>query len=355
MDLESDEKLAEQKAIYEELGYTDCSEIKDRNYFHSIYCRCPGGILVECAATAQGAFARDEAESELGTHMLLPPWFEEKRAEIMAMLDPIRVPEGNIPKDAKKVAAATLPDPAPVEASGVSRRKAEFIASDKSKKYAVPTYTQAVRLREAGQSRGLAERAGILLHGRSRTKQEMLNLAAGLEIGGTRWIAPYADNGLWYPGRFMEPLESNEPFLTRSVERCHRLVLDASEGGRLAPHQLFIVGFSQGACIAVEYVLRHAGSCGAIVLFSGSLMGPPGTVWRPAGGGTLRGLQVFITGSDMDEWIPEERSRETARVLTDLGADVDLRIYPSRPHMVSNLELAQARAFLRSRLVEARV
>ena len=136
MDLESDEKLAEQKGIYEELGYTDCSEIKDRNYFHSIYCRCPGGILVECAATAQGAFARDEAESELGTHMLLPPWFEEKRAEIMAMLDPIRVPEGNIPKDAKKVAAATLPDPAPVDtsAAGISRRKAEFIGGDKSKK-----------------------------------------------------------------------------------------------------------------------------------------------------------------------------------------------------------------------------
>jgi hypothetical protein len=129
------EKLAEPKAIYEELGYTDCSEIKDRNYFHSIYCRCPGGILVECAATAQGAFARDEEPSELGTHMLLPPWFEEKRAEIMAMLDPIRVPEGNIPKDAKKVAAATMTSPEPVDtsAAGVSRRKAEFVGGDKPK------------------------------------------------------------------------------------------------------------------------------------------------------------------------------------------------------------------------------
>jgi len=138
MDLESDEKLAEQKGIYEELGYTDCSEIKDRNYFHSIYCRCPGGILVECAATAQGAFARDEDPSELGTHMLLPPWFEEKRAEIMAMLDPIVVPEGNIPKDAKKVAKATLPDTLPAaggtDAAGVSRRKAEFVGGDKSTK-----------------------------------------------------------------------------------------------------------------------------------------------------------------------------------------------------------------------------
>ena len=137
-----------------------------------------------------------------------------------------------------------------------------------------------VRLREAGQPRGLAERAGILLHGRSRTKQEMLDLATGLEIGGTRWIAPYADQGLWYPGRFMEPLESNEPFLTRSVERCHRLVQDASEAGRLGPEQLFIVGFSQGACIAVEYALRHPGCCAAIIAFSGCLMGPPGTDWR---------------------------------------------------------------------------
>lgn len=209
-----------------------------------------------------------------------------------------------------------------------------------------------VRLREAGQPRGSAQRAGILLHGRSRTKQEMLDLAAGLEIGGTRWIAPYADQGLWYPGRFMEPLESNEPFLTRSVARCHRLVEDASEGGRLGPRQTFIVGFSQGACIAIEYALRHPGSVSAIIAFSGCLMGPPGTRWKAAGGRTLQGLHVFLTGSDMDEWIPEQQSRETARVLADLGADVVLRIYPSRPHIVSALELGEAREFLRSRTLE---
>ena len=179
----------------------------------------------------------------------------------------------------------------------------------------------------------------------------MLDLATGLEVGGTRWIAPYADNGLWYPGRFMEPLASNEPFLTRSVERAHRLVEDASDGGRLGPSRIFIVGFSQGACIAVEYALRHPGRCGAIVVFSGCLMGPSGTGWRPAGGQTLEGLHVFLTGSDMDEWIPEERTRETARVLAGLGADVDLHIYPSRPHIVSGLELAEARTFLRSRLL----
>ena len=97
LDVPDDVALAEQKALYDELGYTDCSEIKDRNYFHSIYCRCPGGILVECAATAPGGFAKDEPFSQLGTHLLLPPWFEERRAEIEAMLEPIRVPERNNP------------------------------------------------------------------------------------------------------------------------------------------------------------------------------------------------------------------------------------------------------------------
>lgn len=205
-----------------------------------------------------------------------------------------------------------------------------------------------VRLREAGQPKGRAERAGILLHGRSRTKQEMLDLATGLDVGGTRWIAPYADNGLWYPGRFMEPIESNEPFLTRSVERCHRLVSDASEGGRLGPDQIFIVGFSQGACIAVEYVMRHPGCCATIVVFSGCLMGPSGTDWRPAEGKTLDGLKVFISGSDVDEWIPEERTRKTAQVLTDLGAAVEMHVYPSRTHLVSSLEIGEARTFLGS-------
>jgi glyoxalase family protein len=117
LDVADDEALARQKALYEELGYTDCSEIKDRNYFHSIYTRSPGGILIECAATAPGGFARDEAFNQLGTHLLLPPWFEPRRAEIMAMLDPIRVPEWHTPLNIPSIAASR-------------RNEANFINSD---------------------------------------------------------------------------------------------------------------------------------------------------------------------------------------------------------------------------------
>jgi glyoxalase family protein len=91
--VDNDNELMSQKAHYEELGYTDVSEVKDRNYFHSIYTRSPGGVLLECAATVAGGFAKDEAFSKLGQTLLLPEWFENRRAEIEAMLDPIHVPD----------------------------------------------------------------------------------------------------------------------------------------------------------------------------------------------------------------------------------------------------------------------
>ena len=88
-----DDALTRQKAIYEELGYTDASEIKDRFYFHSMYCRCPGGILVESCCNVPGGFEKDEAADKLGTQLHLPPWWADRQAEMMKILEPIRVPE----------------------------------------------------------------------------------------------------------------------------------------------------------------------------------------------------------------------------------------------------------------------
>jgi glyoxalase family protein len=88
-----DNALAEQKGIYEELGYTDASEIKDRYYFHSMYCRCPGGILVESCCNVPGGFEKDEERSKLGTKLHLPPWWAGRENEMLAALEPIRVPE----------------------------------------------------------------------------------------------------------------------------------------------------------------------------------------------------------------------------------------------------------------------
>jgi len=88
-----DDALTRQKAIYEELGYTDASEIKDRFYFHSMYCRCPGGILIESCCNVPGGFEKDEPKEKLGTQLHLPPWWADRKDEMMKVLEPIRVPE----------------------------------------------------------------------------------------------------------------------------------------------------------------------------------------------------------------------------------------------------------------------
>jgi phospholipase/carboxylesterase len=201
---------------------------------------------------------------------------------------------------------------------------------------------------EAGPARGSADRAGVLLHGRGGTPEEMIALADRLRLDGCRWVAPAAAAGSWYPHRFMEPLDANEPFLSRAIDECDRAVDEASEHGRIPSARIVVVGFSQGACLASEYALRHPGRCGALVMFTGGLIGPPGTPWRLAPPATsLGGLPVLLTGSDADEWVPEARVRETASVLTALDADVRCHVYAGRDHMVSDEEIVEAREFIK--------
>jgi predicted esterase len=200
-------------------------------------------------------------------------------------------------------------------------------------------------LLESGAPRGCAALAGVLLHGRDRTREDKVVLASSFGVGGIRWLAPAADTGSWYPGRFFEPRAANEPFLSQAIEQCDRVIDEASEDGRLDANRLALVGFSQGACLAIEYALQRPRRVGAIIVFTGALIGPPDTVW-PASPGLLDGLRVLLTGSDADGWITAEQTRQTAVVLTGLGADVLLRIYHGRPHIVSEPELAEARSLL---------
>ncbi len=188
----------------------------------------------------------------------------------------------------------------------------------------------------------------MLLHGRGKTPEEKIDLAARFgNLEGFRWVVPEAETpGSWYPGRFWDPRESNEPYLTEAVERCHAAVLEAGENGRLTPDRLVIVGFSQGASLALEYALRHPGSVGSMIVLTGGLMGVPGSDWKSIAPHSLAGLRMLLTGSDVDDWIPEASTLEAARLFRELGADVQLRIYPGRPHIVSEDEIAEARSFL---------
>jgi glyoxalase family protein len=142
-DAASDEALVAQKAHYEELGYTDASELKDRYYFHSMYVRAPGGILVECTATVPEGFYLDEAPGDLGKHLNMPPWYEDQRAAILAQLEPIRLPEANRSCPGSLPRRPTVAVE-PVAGIVMSRTKADFTVREEasrtdSSRSAVPT------------------------------------------------------------------------------------------------------------------------------------------------------------------------------------------------------------------------
>jgi predicted esterase len=205
-------------------------------------------------------------------------------------------------------------------------------------------------VRSVGSLRGASRLGGVLLHGRGKTPEEKIDLAARFgNIEGIRWVVPEAETpGSWYPGRFWDPREVNQPYIDEAVERCHEAVLEASENGRLGSERLVIVGFSQGACLALEYALRHPGRVASVISFTGALMGFPGSDWKATAPPSLAGLRVLLTGSDVDDWVPEMNSHEAARLFRELGADVHLRIYPGRPHIVSEEEIEEARGLLMS-------
>ncbi len=209
-----------------------------------------------------------------------------------------------------------------------------------------PPPVRLARFLEAGRPQGMAELGGVLIHGRYRTPEEMVWIASRLNLDNIRWIAPSAGRDrTWYPALFMDPVSSNEPFLTQAIRQIDSAVDRASEAGRIEAQHLVMLGFSQGACLTAEYALRHPGRCATMVIFTGGLFGPPGTQWVGSPG-MLSGTRVLITGSDADDWIPEGRVYETARALECFGAEVRVRIYHGRPHEISDAELVEAGEFI---------
>ena len=183
----------------------------------------------------------------------------------------------------------------------------------------------------------------ICVHGRGASAEDILGLAAELRTRDVAFLAPNAAGNTWYPYSFLAPMNQNEPGLGSALGVLARLVEELGQHG-VPAEQVGLLGFSQGACLALEFVARHAQRYACVIGFSGGLIGPPGTPRSYPG--HLEGTPVFLGCSDVDPHIPLERVQETTRVLTVLGALVDERIYPDMGHLVSPDELAAARALL---------
>jgi predicted esterase len=183
----------------------------------------------------------------------------------------------------------------------------------------------------------------VLVHGRGASAESIFTLADQFEITDVAYVAPEAADHTWYPYSFLAPMERNEPKLSSALRRLEGVVDDVMRRG-ISWNRIALVGFSQGACLALEFTARHAQRYAAIIGLSGGLIGPPGTPRDYAG--TLEETPVFLGCSDVDAHVPAERVHESAAVFTRLGAAVDERIYPGMGHTVNRDELDAVRALL---------
>lgn len=197
----------------------------------------------------------------------------------------------------------------------------------------------------AGEPLESARAAVVMVHGRGDSAQGILGLASAIHVPGVAYVAPQATHNTWYPQSFMAPMESNQPWLDSALNTVGAVVEQVVEAG--VPHEkIVLLGFSQGACLASEYMARNARRYGGLAALSGGLIGPEGTPRDYDG--SLDDTPTFLGCSDIDPHIPLTRVQESTRVLTRLGAQVDERIYPGFGHSVNQDEADAVRAMLQS-------
>jgi phospholipase/carboxylesterase len=198
-----------------------------------------------------------------------------------------------------------------------------------------------------GRALDSAKAAVVLLHGRGASAEDILGLADEFDLPELAYLAPQAAEHAWYPYSFLAPIEQNQPWLDSALKLVAETLQRAISAG-IERHKIVIAGFSQGACLATEFVARNAARYGGLVAFTGGLIGPPGTKFVFSG--DLSGTPSFLGAGDRDPHVPWKRVEESASVLSGLGGIVTLRCYPGLPHTINEDEIEQAKSIL-SRLV----
>ena len=182
-----------------------------------------------------------------------------------------------------------------------------------------------------------------MIHGRGASADSILTLADELRLDDVAYVAPQAAGNTWYPFSFLSPIPRNEPGITSGMGVIASLIARLREEG-VGAERIALLGFSQGACLSLEFAARHARRYAGVFALSGGLIGPPGTPRAYTGG--FAGTPVFLGCSDVDAHIPVERVHESADVFRRMGATVDARIYPGMGHLVNADEIAAVRALL---------
>jgi predicted esterase len=199
------------------------------------------------------------------------------------------------------------------------------------------------RVLAAGAPMEKAAAAMILLHGRGASAEDILSLAQHFYREDVAYIAPNAAGHTWYPLPFTAPVEQNEPYLGSALRLVHAIV-HSLEGQGVAAERIMFLGFSQGACLALEYSARQPRRYGGVVGLSGGLIGVD--IMQNKYAGEFAGMPVLLGCSDVDPHIPVKRVRDTSAIFRAMGADVDMRLYPNFGHSVNEDELGRAKEML---------
>lgn len=195
---------------------------------------------------------------------------------------------------------------------------------------------QGQPLETAGAPLDDAEAAVVLVHGRGATARSILQMAEEFHADGVAYLAPQAARNTWYPNPFTAPVESNEPGRTSGLQAVDDAASEVA-GANIPTARILVLGFSQGACLASEYVARNPTRYGGLAALSGGLIGE--TVDPDDYVGDLEGTPVFFGCSDVDPHIPEERVHESATIFEQLNADVEKRLYEGMGHGVNQDEI----------------
>lgn len=187
-----------------------------------------------------------------------------------------------------------------------------------------------------------AEKAVILIHGRGAPPEDILGLADYFDDDKTYFVAPQADNFTWYPNSFLVPRAQNQPWLDSALDNLEHLITILEQ--KLPPEKIFVMGFSQGACLAAEITCRNARKYGGIAVFTGGLIGQ--SVERNRYKGDFKSTKIYISNGDNDPHIPMERTEETATIMKELGAQVEKEIFPGRPHTINMSEIEKVRSWI---------
>jgi predicted esterase len=181
-----------------------------------------------------------------------------------------------------------------------------------------------------------ASGAVVLLHGRGGSAEDILQLGKAMYLPGLACLAPQAAQNTWYPYSFLAPKEQNEPWLSSALAKVQATVQLASDAG-ISADKIVVCGFSQGACLATEFVASNPQRYGGLIALTGGLIGPEGA--DLAHTGDLAGTPVFFGSGDPDPHVPWSRVVESAKTLSEMGASVTTRRYEDRPHTITREEL----------------